>query len=131
MLRICFAPRVAVGRVRNLEAYVFRSLGFSVARPERMFWQLLPASVIGGEVYRLPPIGTDEWMDKNLCFDKKHWTDVAMQCSAWRSRLRGTRFWYSSGHPMSGTKLTWPIRSTQKRLFLRHDSHGQGLWLEI
>ena len=44
MLRICFAPRVAVGRVRNLEAYVFRSLGFSVARPERMFWQLLPAS---------------------------------------------------------------------------------------
>ena len=29
MLRICFAPRVAVERARNLEAYVSRSLGFS------------------------------------------------------------------------------------------------------
>ena len=29
MLRICFAPWVEVQRVRNLEAYVFLSLGFS------------------------------------------------------------------------------------------------------
>ena len=58
-------PVEQVGGIR------FPQLGFSVARPERTFWQLLPAPVIGGQVYRLPPISTDEWMDKKLLSDEK------------------------------------------------------------
>ena len=37
-----------------------------------MFWDLLPAQVIGGQVCRLPPLSAEEGMDKKLIFDEKN-----------------------------------------------------------
>ena len=35
-----------------------------------MFWQLFPEPVILVHVYRLAPIGTDDWTENNLLFDE-------------------------------------------------------------
>ena len=113
MLRICFAPWVAIERVRNLEAYVFLSLGFS-RKAEHMFWQLLPAPVIGGQVSRRPPIRTDGWIDKKLFFGGK--TGSAWQQHALLGVVEETtrekflvQFWTSCQGRI------WPTRSRQRR----------------
>ena len=36
-----------------------------------MLWQLLPAPVIGGQVYSVPPTSTDEWAERNYFTMKK------------------------------------------------------------
>ena len=80
---------------------------------ERMFWQLLPAPVIKAQVYRLSPISRDEWAEKKLLFDEQRVRcGHRKQCEPRRKRP------HSSGRFMSGTKLTWPIRTRQKRLSL-------------
>ena len=33
-----------------------------------MFWNLLPALMIGGQVCRVPPFSVEEWMDKKYIF---------------------------------------------------------------
>ena len=43
---------------------------FSAPRLGHMFWQLFPERVIGVHVYRLAPIGTDDWTENNLLFDE-------------------------------------------------------------
>ena len=45
--------------------------GFSVAGQGRMFWHLLPAPLIGGQVRRVPPINTEEWEKNKDLFDEK------------------------------------------------------------
>ena len=40
-----------------------------------MIWELLPAPVVGGQVYRLSPISTDEWAVRKLLF---RWKTSAM-----------------------------------------------------
>ena len=82
MLRNCVAFRVVVERVRNLGGIRFRRLWFSVARPERMFWQLLPAPVIGGQVYST---STDEWAERTFFSMKKNGSEGHnKQCSPQR-----------------------------------------------
>ena len=65
--------------VRNLvvcasAAGVFRTL------PRHMFWQLLPAPVIEGRVYRRPSISTDERFEKKQFFDatESDWSRQAL-----------------------------------------------------
>ena len=50
---------------------MFPQLVFSVARLERMFWQLLPALDIEGPQYRLLLLDATEWMEKHILFDEK------------------------------------------------------------
>ena len=38
---------------------------------KHMFWHLLPAPVIGGQVHKLPLLSAEEWMDKQLCSTKQ------------------------------------------------------------
>ena len=50
--------------------------GFTAPRLEPMFWHLLPALVIGGQVYRPLSLSAQEWIDKKL-FSTKNGTDLA------------------------------------------------------
>ena len=52
-----------------------------------MFWHLLPAPAIGGQVRRGAPISTDEWEEKTIRFDEKTgraWPQVAQM--RWRGK---------------------------------------------
>ena len=86
------APRIVVERVRNPVACVFRILCLQTVA-KSMFWHLLPATAIGGQVpqvYRLPQISTDEWLDKKRLFDEKAESDWS-QLVLMRVRAKATR----------------------------------------
>ena len=91
LLWMWFAPCVAVERERNWEACVFWQLVFSDLRPEPMFWHLLPAPVIGGQVCRPLSLSAHEWIDKKLFFDEKRDRLGRMmqnlQQNLWQARL--------------------------------------------
>ena len=38
----------------------------------RCFWHLLRGPVIGGQVYRIPPISTEKWEEKKALLDMKN-----------------------------------------------------------
>ena len=73
----------------------FSKLAFSVTKPESMFWQLLPAPVVGCEVYPMLPI-----TGKKLLFDEKK--NGSFVATAGNARQRNTtrdnilvQFWTS------------------------------------
>ena len=76
MRKICSAVDVIclLGRRRartELGGMRFPQLVFSDLRPGGMFWHLLPAPVLGGRAYGLPPLSAEEWMGKKLLFDEE------------------------------------------------------------
>ena len=69
-----FDPCLVATTILSVESHVSSRAQqplFSDTWPERMFWHLLPAPVIGGQVYWLPPPSTEEWLDKKLLLDEK------------------------------------------------------------
>ena len=66
-----------LGRPRaraKLRGMHFPKQVLSDPRPEPMFWHLLTAPVIGGQVYKLPSLSAEEWVDKQT---RKNGTDLA------------------------------------------------------
>ena len=114
-------------RARNLASYVFRSLGFSVAKPERICCRLLQAAVIGGQVCRVSPISTDEWAGGNeITFPWKKSVRCGhnKQCLPWRKRVREKRL---DGQCQG--RIWLALQSRQKRVLPCHASHVQSQWL--
>ena len=65
-----------------------------------MVLQLLPAQVIGGQLYRVPPISTDEWEEKKILFDGKTgraWPQQAQISAGARATRKSVlkQFWTS------------------------------------
>ena len=65
-----FCPSSRSGARVKLGGIRLPQHGFSAPRLGHMFWQLFPEPVIGVHVYRLAPIGTDDWTENKLLFDE-------------------------------------------------------------
>ena len=68
-----------------------------------MFWYLLPARVIGGQVHRVPPISEDEWEEKKILFEEKKQEELGRnkpRSVQWQG-LRHNTCWNNSGHLVS------------------------------
>ena len=80
LLWMWFALQVLVERVRNVAAYAFRSVCFQITA-KYVFWYLLSAPGIGGQVpqvFRVPQISTDGWLQKKRLFDEKAERDLLL-----------------------------------------------------
>ena len=60
----------------------FRSLCFQIVTIIHVLASA-PALVIGGQVYRVRPIGTDEWEEEKYCFGEKKGRDCPQRARTW------------------------------------------------
>ena len=65
-----FCPSSRSGARVKLGGIRFPQHGFSAPRLGHMFWQLFPETVIGVPLYRLAPIGRDDWTENKLLLDE-------------------------------------------------------------
>ena len=119
--------RAKLGVIRSAQ------FGLSVARLGRMFCQLLPAPLIAGEAYRLPPSvqTNDGWT--RTCFGGKTgpmWPQQAVLGVVEKARRKQILVQFWTSHVRSEYS-TLPIEPDEGGFLFCHDGHGQRRWLEI